>query len=73
MSNMCECYLFGGHYFLSFTIIEKLCACVVVLTFLAVLSLEPKSTQTSISLVCKTGLTNPVVLTLSPVLPTSVL
>ena len=43
------------------------------LTFLAVLPPEPKRTQTSISLVCKTGLTNTVVLALWSVLSTSIL
>jgi len=43
------------------------------LTFLAVLTPEPRRAQTPISLVCKTGLTNPVVLALSSALSTSVL
>ena len=43
------------------------------LTFLAVLPPEPRSTQTSITLVCKTGLKNPVVLALLPLLSTSIL
>lgn len=63
---------FAEHYFLSFIIIDKQ-ICVMALTFLAVLPPESSIAQTSISLVCKTGLTNPVVVAPSSVLSTSVL